>query len=334
MKKTIALSIGLVAVAILIRVQFTARNGAEFSAAAQPEVVASVESNDPPAPLLPARAVSRVPLSPVEVRQPEKMVFQRIADNDTNVLKLSSGQIQAFLARNKTNADSLLTAFNATHDQEFLREAARRYPSNALVLASVLGYDVFPGQRRELIEQFKQVSPENPLANYLSAREYTKNQQPELALREFIEASGKNGFHDFSVERLQGMEELYLASGYSAAEAKALAMANLEFPALGKLRDVGRDMAAVERQYAAAGDTASAQALAKLGLGLAGNTLNAGVNSLMSFSFSLTRCCSIASSAVSALSAGAAPDITDHACAIASMRHSSPALVPSGVPSS
>jgi hypothetical protein len=176
----------------------------------------------------------------------------------------------------------LLAAFNVTHDWEWLQEAARRYPSNASVLALLLSHNPAPEQRRELIERFKQVSPENSLAHYLSAREYSQNHQPDLALREFVEASTKSSFQDFTGERLQGLEELYLFSGHSAAEAKALAMANLEFPTLGKLRDAGRDLSALERQFAASGEAASAQTLAKIGLGLAGNTIASGVNSLLS----------------------------------------------------
>src|SRR5207249_1733411 len=107
------------------------------------------------------------------------------------------------------------------------------------------------------------------LANYLSALDYFKNQQPELALKEFAEGSAKTGLNDYSVERIQGLEEIYLAAGQSPAEAKALAGVGLQMPALMQLRDLGRAMAGLETQYGSAGDAASAQAVAKMGLGLA-----------------------------------------------------------------
>jgi hypothetical protein len=285
MKRIIALCLLLVGAVFFLCLHFGTRNDAEPSPAPAPlESVGPLENGEPPSPSPspPVGEAPPAPLPPVEVRPPQKTVFQRIADNDTNVFTLSPEQVRAFLARNKTNADSLLAAFNVTHDQDLLREAARRYPSNASVLTAMLGHNLLPDQRRELIERFKQGSPENALANYLSAHEYSENHRPELALGEFVEASTKSGFQDFSVERLQGLEELYLSSGRSAAEAKALAMANLEFPTLGKLRDAGRDLSALERQYAAAGDAASAQMLARMGLGLADKTIASGANSLLS----------------------------------------------------
>ena len=183
---------------------------------------------------------------------------------------------QRFCRRSITRTDV------PSSDKEFLREAAQRYPSNALVLACVLSNDALPAQRRDLIEQFKQVSPDNPLVNYLSARDYSKNQQPDLALKEFAEASSKNGFCDFTVERVQGLEQVYLDAGYSAAEAKALAMTSVQIPILSQLRELGRDMSTLERQYVGASDSASAETLARMGMGFADNLTRAGANGLLS----------------------------------------------------
>jgi hypothetical protein len=193
---------------------------------------------------------------------------------------LSSDQIEAFLARNQTNAESLLAAFNVSGDKELLREAARKYPKDPFVLVSVLGNDAVPEQRQELLEQLKQVSPENPLANYFSAQEALKNQQPELALKEMAEASTKTGFTDFTRERAQGLEELYLSAGHSPSEAKALATLGVQEPGLPLLRDLAGSLSSLERQYEAGGDPASAELIAKSGLGLVANISSAGTRSL------------------------------------------------------
>ena len=175
MKKNIALLIGFVAAAFLIGFHLKTRdNAGPALATTQPEPVVRVEGGDRSATQRPVHGAPLMSPAPVEARSAEKTVLQRIASNDTNVFKLSPERIQAFLARNQTNADSLLAAFNITHDQEYLREAARRFPSNACVLMSLLNKSASPEQRRELIDQFKQLSPENALANYLSASEYAK----------------------------------------------------------------------------------------------------------------------------------------------------------------
>jgi hypothetical protein len=213
---------------------------------------------------------------------PEKTILQRLISHDTNVFKLSPDELQKFLARNGTNAESLLAAFSVTSDKEFLREAVRRYHESAFVLVSALAHNVSPEQRGDWIEQLKRIAPDNSLANYFSARDHMKNQQPDLALQEFTEASSKKGFHDFTVERIQGLEDMYLGVGHSAAEAKALAMSSVQMPTIRHLRELGREMSKLQRQYAAAGDAESAQILARQGLSLAANLNNGGAQSLIS----------------------------------------------------
>ncbi len=235
-----------------------------------------------PAPVKPVQPTleQNPSLAPIKALIPAKTLIERIAAGDTNAYHLSPEQVQAFLARNQTNGEALLAAFNVSGDLEFLREAARRYPKDPFVLASVLGSDALPEHRRELLDQFKQVSPDNPLANYFAAREDLRNKQPGQALKEMAEASSKSGFGDFTIERAQGLEELYLSAGHSPAEAKALATIGVQEPSLPALRDIAAGLSALERQYAAAGDTASAELIARQGLALSANIANAGTRSL------------------------------------------------------
>jgi hypothetical protein len=208
-------------------------------------------------------------VAPSKRGAPGQTILQRAVEGDVNVFKLSPEQVQAFLMKNTTNAESLLAAFNVSGDKEFLREAVRRSPDSPFVLAAALTHDALPDQRRELVDRFKQLAPDNPLADYLSARDHLKNQQPDVALKELVEASSKNGFHDFTIERIQGLEDIYLDAGYTAADAKALAMAGVQLKSIVQLRQLGDNIAALQQQYAAGGDTASAEVLARMGLTLA-----------------------------------------------------------------
>ena len=282
MKTDIALSMAAIAAIILLGLYFGSISGSSpVPASALQETGFSTDliKSAIPLQLTPDTAPS---LAPVQAEHSPETLFGRIAAGDTNAFKVSPAQIEDFLARNRTNAESLLAAFNLNGDQELLREAAHRYPSNAFVLVSLLGNNALPEQRRELLDQFKQIAPQNPLANYLSAGEDLKNRQPELALSELAAASAKNGFNDFTIERVQGLEELYLSAGHSPAEAKALATLGVQEPTLPALRDLAGDLSALERQYAAQGDSGSAQSIVKAGLSLAANIATAGTRSLAS----------------------------------------------------
>ena len=220
-----------------------------------------------PGPQLPPAA--KPSAAPSKREAPGQTILQRAVEGDASVFKLSPEQVQAFLMKNATNAESLLAAFNVSGDKEFLREAVRRSPDSPFVLAAALAHDALPDQRRELIDRFKELAPDNPLANYLSARDHLKNQQPDLAFRELTEAASKNGFHDFTIERIQGLEDIYLDAGYTAAEAKALAMAGVQLKSIVQVGQLGRDISALQQQYAAAGYAPGAETLARIGLTLA-----------------------------------------------------------------
>jgi hypothetical protein len=279
MKKYVIVGPGVATLVLLTIVRFggpedTTKISVDPISAETPESTVAPEA----APKLePARPLQPPPL----VNPPEKTVLQRITQNDATVFKLSPEQIEAFLSKRGTNAETLLAAFNATGDKAFLRQAVELFPDSAFVLASVLAQDALPEQRSDLLAKFKELSPDNPLANYLSARDHLKQQHPDLALKEFQEAAAKNGFHDFTVERIQGLEEMYLAVGYSAAEAKALAMTSVHLPAVGQMRELGREMSRLQQQYANAGDGASAELLAKMGVALANDISGSSARSLL-----------------------------------------------------
>src|ERR1051326_3406094 len=127
MKRILALSLVLIAATVIIGYHFRIRSSPQIpSVTAPPDPVVPEEIVEAPAPPPPAAEKLPAPLPPADIKPPEKTVFQRIASNDTNVFTVSPEQVHAFLARNQTNADSLLAVCNATHDRELLKEAARR----------------------------------------------------------------------------------------------------------------------------------------------------------------------------------------------------------------
>jgi hypothetical protein len=187
----------------------------------------------------------------------------RVMSGDQEVFKLRPEALESFLRQNRTNAESLLAAYQATQDPHYLKLAAEQHPNEPLVAFQIVAHNVFPERQREWLDRLKALDPDNALANYLSARHFFETAQPQQAIEELQAAATKPGIHDYLSERMQGLEELYLSSGMPPAEAKALGMTGLALPTLPQLKELAREALALQRQYAAAGDTASAEALAQ-----------------------------------------------------------------------
>lgn len=198
-------------------------------------------------------------------------VFERLIERDDEVLRLPRERIDSYLALNHTNADSLLAAWQAAGDREYLKRAAAQFPDDPKVLVSVITMDVFPERRREWIDRLKRSAPDNPLANYLSARDYLAAGQSEQALRELAEAQSKGGYSDYTAERLQDLEEIQLLSGRTPSEAKAIAGSGLLLPHLKSLRELGEQLSTLERNCVARGDLTAAQGIALAGWSLTEN---------------------------------------------------------------
>src|ERR1035437_4425276 len=140
------------------------------------------------------------------------------ADELAKVPQISREQAEAWLAKHHRNAMSLLAAFRAMNDTNYLNEAATNFPNDPHVELAVLAHDEFPADRRKWLDLFKASSPSNSLANYLSAQDDFKNGNTEAAASELLAASGKSQFDNYTMENQLDAEELYSASGKSPIE--------------------------------------------------------------------------------------------------------------------
>ena len=172
-----------------------------------------------------------------------------------------------------------MAAFWATGDRGLLQEAKEKYPKDPKV--NLIGYLTVPYDGRQsgsperwrLLEAFKESAPENPVGNYLAARDYFKSGQTDKAVEELTAAAGKAGFQDYSAEFLQNAEEAWRAAGYSEAEAKSVASAWLSTGAIVEVRRLGENLVALANAYQQAGDATSAQSVLRIGVVL-GNQLD------------------------------------------------------------
>ena len=200
------------------------------------------------------------------------------ADNAAGPPKLPRDKVEAWLAKHNRNATSLLAAFRAMGDTNYLNEAAANFPNDPHVEMAVLARDEFPADRRKWLDLFKASSPSNSLANYLSAQDYFKNGNTDAAVNELLVASGKPQFDNHTMDAQLDTEELYLDSGRSPTEAATFAMSAMaeeDLPELAIIKRMDRAIADLMQQKIAAGDAESAASLPQMGMIIA-NKLNSG----------------------------------------------------------
>ncbi len=205
---------------------------------------------------------------PTEEPQPTNRLTARLALGG-DAPKLTAEQIGKYLKENNRNAASLIAAFRATGDKALLHEALEKSPNDPVVnFSSVFEAGATAEERRQRIDAFKQAAPDNAMASCLSALDYFKAGQVDLAVGELSTAAGQQKFQDYSRDLIQNAEEAYLSAGYSPAEAKALGFSQLLLPQLAPLKDLGRDMVDLANSYRQANDPASAQAALQMAIEL------------------------------------------------------------------
>ena len=206
---------------------------------------------------------------------------EAVTNDDTNDVappKIAREKVEAWLTKHSRNAASLLAAFRALDDTNYLNEAATNFPNDPRVEMSVLAHNEFPQERRKWLDLLKASSPSNSLANYLSAEDHFKNGKSDEAVKELVAASGKSQFQNYALETILNGEELFSESDTPVRLAASYAMSGMSdenMPQLASFKIVARGIGDVMKQKTAAGDAASAGDLAQLGLDFAGK-INSG----------------------------------------------------------
>ena len=186
-------------------------------------------------------------------------------------------KVEGYLAKHNRDLGSLLAAFHALQDTNYLLEAARNFPNDPRLQWTVLARDAFPADRRKWLDAFKASSPSNSLANYLSAQDYFKNNRPDAAIKELLASSSKGQFTDYSMDTILDTESLSQFNGRSAMETHIAAMAAMagdNLPELADLKGVARGIQNAQQQYLNSGDAASVQNLAQAGVNFADHVMS------------------------------------------------------------
>lgn len=186
-----------------------------------------------------------------------------------NLPELTPPQIDAYLAQNRSNAESLMAVSRLTNDLSFLREAAEKFPSDPRVQLDLAVRGETPEERREALDALRQAAPDNSLADYLQAADHLQAGLADPAINDLVQAHGKTGFADYLADHGQAVEEAYLAAGYTGLQAKVAGMMGMSMPCFQQLLGLSQWVVDLQGQYRQDGDAESAEALCDLGLGLA-----------------------------------------------------------------
>ena len=242
--------------------------------------LAGSRSNDPAT--KPAEVVSIPPhgVAPSTRPKPADTPVESAASEDhegPSPLAVSREKLDEYLVKHNRSAASLLAGYHALQDTNLLNEAAAKFPNDPYVQWAMLTSEGLGGeQRRQWLEAFKTSSPDNSLANYLSAAEHFKAGNQEAAIKELLDASGKRQFKDFAMEAMIDEQELHRFAGKSAFESMHVSGwgGDLEHQ-LAPMKAVANGIAEAQAKYAQGGDTASADNLRQIGFGLA-NRMDSG----------------------------------------------------------
>jgi len=191
--------------------------------------------------------------------------------------KIPREKVEEWLTKHHRDAASLLAAFRALEDTNYLNEATTNFPNDPQVQWTILARNAFPEDRRKWLDLFKASSPSNSLANYLSAQDYLKNGQTNEAVTELLAASGKSQFGTYSMEAFLDGEELNQFAGKTPLESEQLAFSHSMTDVLtedGTLKRLAWSVADLEKQQAVIGDNVSAENLARMGLAFADQIRN------------------------------------------------------------
>jgi hypothetical protein len=223
----------------------------------------------------------RTPTPPPEsVRSATRAADTTNAEDENaepNPLAIPREKADEFLAKHNRSAASLLAGYRALQDTNLLIEAAAKFPNDPQVQLAMLNSEILPkAERRKWLDAFKASSPENSLANYLSAAEYFNSGNKEAAIRELTEASGKKQYKNYAIEGMIDEQELRRYAGQSAFMAMhGNGWGGDLLREMSPMKQVANGIVEAQSQYVQSGDKESAGQLVDMGLKLA-NQLDTG----------------------------------------------------------
>ncbi len=183
--------------------------------------------------------------------------------------QLTDEQMDRFLTDNRRSPAAMLAAYRIKGDIALLREAAAAHPEHAGIQLEMALRGGTPEEKRNALELFRKLEPDNSLGDYLSASFHFQQGNVEEALKDVSLADTRSKFENHQADATQCVEDAYLSSGKSLAEARCAAMFGQPVSSTISLNMLAGKLSEIQGQHLQAGDAASAEAICKAGLALA-----------------------------------------------------------------
>lgn len=183
--------------------------------------------------------------------------------------QLTPAQVERFLELQGRTAESLLAASRLRSGEEglaYLKEAATRFPQNAMVQLELSFVSRDPADRREAIDRFRELDPDNSLGNLLSASLGFKEGDPERAVEDLEQATGKPRYGSNLHVYYDQMETAYASAGFAPVDAKALAHFGCSAPEIMNVSNLSKDVEAARAAFLAEGNSDMADRLLRSAL--------------------------------------------------------------------
>jgi len=175
--------------------------------------------------------------------------------------KISRQAIEAYLATTERSSGSLLAAWEESGSEEYLREAAKRFPDDPRVQLAAAMSPSFGAERGAWIERLKKSDPANPLPNWIAAAEHFSGKRSKEAIAELLGADGKTGFQNYAEQMIPERRAMYEASGLEPMRAQVEAQMNTRYDYLGRLQNAARGIEGEVKKLRSGGDAQTAQDL-------------------------------------------------------------------------
>ncbi|MBK1881870.1 hypothetical protein JIN85_05560 [Luteolibacter pohnpeiensis] len=169
-----------------------------------------------------------------------RSTMRKLINNSEN-FRLTQEQIEAYLASKNRSSESLLTAYNLSNDESYLREAMEKDPENPRVLLTSLQITSDPAETLKTLEVLKRVDPNNALGNLLSAKALLDQGDIEAALQE-MELGQDKSIESYLNDQIRNTEEAFLSAGFSPLESKFSALNSCGNASRLRLGDLSRGL--------------------------------------------------------------------------------------------
>lgn len=182
--------------------------------------------------------------------------------------ELTDEQVARFLEERNRNPESLLAVFRLKGDLSLLHEAAKAFPDHPMVQLELAMSGATPEEKQLALEAFRKLQPNDSMGDYLAALFLLRQGKPEEAFKELSQAESHSGFGEGSDRLIQSSEDAFVSAGYGVTEAKCAALLDRPRTQTMTLNQLTGILSGLHQQYLQEGDSASAEAVFRMGLSL------------------------------------------------------------------